>query len=260
MTDEKRTASTGLSDRNYLGARGDKLPLEPLTGRITPGKRAIYRTAILNLVPGRVKAAGSKVSRFNQHATSISQEPEEALKLVTCRGLAPENSETVAHEKDDIETQMSRNIVELFVTSSTRNDGETIITQLLISLHKSNPRVGRHRSGKRTVPPNPAANIQKARFLSVAHATADKGLLFGPHVDVITARKIHAETVDKPHVEGHVAVGMPQLVKHCFGKSLHIAAGPARLTNTRSATSREGASSILNASTFKNIWKDKKKR
>jgi hypothetical protein len=72
------------------------------------------------------------------------------------------------------------------------------------------------------MPSDPAANIQNVRLLFLAETTADELLLFGTHVKEITAGKIHAGAIVEPYVKYHVAVGMPQLVEHRFGKGLHL--------------------------------------
>ena len=129
--------------------------------------------------------------------------------MLTCRGLAPKYTEPVAHQEDNIELCVSRNIAELFVSNSAGNDGDAIITQLLVNLHDRYPRVRRQRSGKETVPAYPASNIQDARFLSATNTLPDKGLLFGAKVKEITATTIHSGTTDYPHAEFHVAVWLP---------------------------------------------------
>jgi hypothetical protein len=74
---------------------------------------------------------------------------------------------------------------------------------------------------KDAVPSYPAANIQDAGFLPVLETTPDQRLLFWTQVKEITTRTIHSKAADNPHVECHVAFGVPQLVEHCLGKRFH---------------------------------------
>ncbi|MEY2564976.1 MAG: hypothetical protein QOH88_3169 [Verrucomicrobiota bacterium] len=78
------------------------------------------------------------------------------------------------------------------------------------------------------MPPYSASDIQDARFISAGETTAEESLLFRGHLKEITARMIHAGTAENPHVECHIAVKVPQLVKHCFSKGLHFVEEPAR--------------------------------
>ena len=97
----------------------------------------------------------------------------EPLKSLTCCELATKNAEAVAHQKNGIEVRASRNIVELFVANSAGNDGDAMITQLLVNLHDGYPRVRCQRVGEETVPTYPASNIQDARVLPAVETLAD---------------------------------------------------------------------------------------
>jgi hypothetical protein len=77
--------------------------------------------------------------------------------------------------------------------------------------------------------PYPGSNIQDARFLPAVETVVDKGLLFGPQIEEITARAHHSWTVDNPHVKSHITIWLPQLVKHCLRKSTHMVVELVRL-------------------------------
>jgi hypothetical protein len=221
MTDKKWGAYTGWLDRDYLEAHFDKFSLEPVTGCVTPGKRTVHGIAILNLVLFGMKSIPERISRLNQHATSVGYEAVEPLKLFTRRRLVPKNTETVAQQEDNIKACVSWDFIELLVADCVRDFGDAMITQLLVSFHDRDARVRRQRTGKNTVPTDATSNVQDAKFLSVAETVADERLLFRTQGKKIAAREFTSATIDTPKAETHIAVGSLQLVKHCLSKGTH---------------------------------------